>query len=400
MFSIKKKLDKALKCAIDNDRFKSYRVIIHCNSLLSNVEHKIRANRGDFICKIEDINCICAIISSRQILRLIETPEISFITFDDFAHLCSNIIATPSKISPDFVNPSKYTGTGIGIGIIDSGVYPHPDLLAPSKRIIKFIDIVNNLNYPYDDNGQGTIINGLISGNGNSSKGKHAGIAPKSNLYNIKAFNSIGKAYISHVFYALSSLLRESNEFNIKIICLPFEIYTEDDFIISMFKKLFEKAISLNIAIIVPSGSNGNFKSSIRGFASLDSCITVGGLDTTGGTIKPYAFSSTGPCGKLTKPDLSAACVNICSLSSDINYISEINGVKRYPTKLSNYYATCTGTSCACAYISGVCSLLFEKDPNLRYKDILSLLKASSDLLSFPKWQQGEGILDLNKLLC
>ncbi len=398
MFSIKKKLDKALKCAIDNDRFKSYRVIIHCNALLDSVEHKIKVNRGDFICKIQDINCICAIISSRQILRLIEAPEISFITFDDFAHLCSNNIPSPSKITSSFINSSKYTGYGVCIGIIDSGVYPHPDLFSPSKRVVKFIDIVNNLKYPYDDNGQGTLISGLISGNGNSSKGKYKGIAPKSNIYSIKAFNAIGKAYISHIFYAISTLISESSEFNIKVICLPFEIYTEDDFILSMFKKLFEKAIAKNIVIIVPSGSNGNLKSTIRGFASLDSCITVGGLDGTD-TIRPYVFSSAGPCGKLTKPDLSAACVNICSLSSDTNYISERNGVKLYPTKLSDYYTTCTGTSCAAAYISGVCSLLFEKDPNLNYKDILSLLKTSCNLLCFPKWQQGEGLLDLNKLL-
>lgn len=398
MFSIKKKLDKALKCAIDNDRLKSYRVIIHCNALLDRVEHKIKANRGDFICKIEDINCICAIISSRQILRLIETPEISFITFDDFAHLCSNSIISPSNVSSDFVNSSKYTGSGIGIGMVDSGIYPHPDLLGPSKRIVKFIDIVNNLSYPYDDNGHGTFTSGLITGNGNSSKGVHRGIAPKTNLYSIKAFNAIGKAYISHIFYAISTLIRESCEFNIKVLCLPFEIYTEDDFIISMFKKLFEKAIAANIVVIVPSGSNGNVKSSIRGFASLDSCITVGGLDATD-TIKPYVFSSSGPCGKLTKPDLSVPCVNICSLNSDTNYISERNGAKIYPTKLSNYYTTYTGTSCAAAYISGVCCLLFEKDPKLRYKDILSLLSASCNLLAFPKWQQGDGLLDLNKLL-
>jgi serine protease AprX len=399
MFSIKRKLDKALKCAIDNDRFKSYRVIIHCNSLLDSVEHKIKTTKGAFICKIEDLKCICAIISSRQILKLIETPEINFITFDDFAHLCSNSsIVHPSKTNPNFINTSTYTGNGIGIGIIDSGVYPHPDLLSPSKRIVKFVDIVNNLTYPYDDNGHGTFMSGLITGNGNSSKGLYKGIAPKATLYSIKSFNAIGKAYISHIFYALSSLICESNEFNIKVICLPFEIYTEDDFIISMFKKLFDKAIAENIVVIVPSGSNGSTKSSIRGFASLDSCITVGGLDTTNG-IKHYAFSSSGPCGKLTKPDLSAACVNICSLNSDINYISERNGLKLYPTKLSNYYTTCTGTSCSAAYISGVCALLFEKDPTLNFKDVLSLLSASCTLLSFPKWQQGEGLLDLNKLL-
>ena len=69
------------------------------------------------------------------------------------------------------------TGKGIGIGIIDSGVYPHCDLLNPSNRIKKFVDIVNNLNYPYDDNGHGTFMSGLICGSGYGSKGMYKGVA-------------------------------------------------------------------------------------------------------------------------------------------------------------------------------------------------------------------------------
>jgi hypothetical protein len=160
---------------------------------------------------------------------------------------------------------------------------------------------------------------------------------------------------------------------------------------------LFEKAISSGIVVVVPSGTNENTRSSIRGFAALDTCITVGGLNTEG-QIKSYTYSSSGPCGKLTKPDLSAPCVSICSLNSDTNYISERNGSKLYPNKLNNYYTTCTGTSCAAAYVSGICALLFEKDNSLTFKDILSLLNASCTLLNFPKWQQGEGFLDVAKL--
>src|SRR3712207_7149301 len=49
---------------------------------------------------------------------------------------------------------------------------------------------------------------------------------------------------------------------------------------------------------------------------------------------KPYLMSSAGGKTKLEKPDLCAACVNICSLKSDTNYISERNGHTLYPKPL------------------------------------------------------------------
>jgi subtilisin family serine protease len=397
MFSVRKKLDSSLKSAIDNDRFKSYRVIIHCSALVDGVEHKIKQGKDNFICKIEEANCICANLSAQSILKIIEKPEISLITFDDFAYLCSSNVVSKNKVSLKLGESFKYTGKGVCVGIVDSGTFPHPDLMTRTKGIVKFSDIVSGLKYPYDDNGDGTFVSGIIRGNGSNSKGMYRGVAPSSGIYSIKAFNSLGKAYISNVFLAIDTLINESKEFNIKVICLPFEISTEDNFILSTFNKLFEKAISSGIVVVVPSGTNENTRSSIRGFAALDTCITVGGLNTEG-QIKSYTYSSSGPCGKLTKPDLSAPCVSICSLNSDTNYISERNGSKLYPNKLNNYYTTCTGTSCAAAYVSGICALLFEKDNSLTFKDILSLLNASCTLLNFPKWQQGEGFLDVAKL--
>lgn len=395
MFSIKKKLDNNLRLAIKNDRLKIYRVIIHCNALLDRFQSKIKSFKGELVCIIPSVNCVCANISSRAINRLIEYPEVDFITFDDFAYLCANSVSASNKIN--LTKNLKLTGKNTCIALIDSGVYPHPDLLSPFKKIKNFTDIINGLNYPYDDNGHGTFISGLISSSGINSKGIYRGIAPNSSIYCVKAFNALGKAYISNILLAIDKVITDCKEFNIRIICLPFEIPTEDNFILSLFYRAFEKAKENNIVVIVPSGNNENIKSSIRGIAGLDNCLTVGGLDTTS-TIKPYNYSASGPCGKLMKPDLSAACVDICSLKSDKNFISERNGIKLYPHKMKEYYTSLTGTSCAAAYVSGICALLLEDNKDLNYNDIISLLKASCDLLNFPKWQQGEGMINLNNL--
>lgn len=58
-------------------------------------------------------------------------------------------------------------------------------------------------------------------------------------------------------------------------------------------------------------------------------------------------------------------------------------GRKIYPKPLEEAYTNFTGTSCAAAYVSGVCSLLFENNQELLFKDILSLMKVSCSLLPF-----------------
>lgn len=395
MISIKKKLDINLRAALDNDRYKSYRVIIHCKSLIDKISEKIKPFGGELIGSVKSIKCIFANISAKTIERLIEYPEVDHITFDSYAYLCGNNVKSANNVH--LSQKFNYTGKGICIGLVDSGTYPHPDLMKPFNKIAKFKDMVGGLEYPYDDNSHGTFMSGIICSSGFSSKGVNKGIAPNSLIYSIKAFNALGKGYISNIFSAIDILISESSDHNIRIICLPFETVSEDAFIMSMFNKLFTICIENNITVIVPSGSNEAVKGSIRGFAVLGSCLTVGGLDTTS-SVKPYCFSSCGPCGNLTKPDLCAASVDICSLNSDTTYVSQRNGMKVYPRKIENYYITLSGTSCSAAYISGICALLYESNTDLRCKDIISLLKGSCKFLEMPKWQQGEGYLDASIL--
>lgn len=396
MFSLKHKLSECLRNCLDDKCYKNYRVIIQCKNLLSKTEHKIKYYGGSILRTIPSINCISANVSPRAIERLIELPQIKYIDFDEFALLCGSGILTSNHIS--YHKNFKFTGKNICVGIIDSGVFPHKDLLYPTNKISNFIDLVNGLNYPYDDNGHGTFISGIISGSGYKSKGSYKGIASDSSIYMVKCFNSCGRGFVSNIFFALELLIKDSKNINLKVICLPFEIIEYNKFILSMFSNLFDLAVQNNITIVVPSGHNGNSKGSIRGIASLDNCITVAGLDTTN-SIKAYNYSSAGPCMRKNKPTIAAACVNICSLNSDTNYLSERNGMKVYPNSLKKDYTTYTGTSCAAAYVSGICALLYEKNSDLSYKDILSLFKLYCNLLDIPQWIQGYGMLDIKKLL-
>ena len=87
------------------------------------------------------------------------------------------------------------------------------------------------------------------------------------------------------------------------------------------------------------------------------------------------------------------------SLNSNTSYISYKNNTKLHAPKLDTSYKSFTGTSIAAAYVSGLCALLFEQHPEFTFDDILSLLKVASIPLDIPKNQQGEGKIDINKVL-
>lgn len=398
MFSSKNKLDYNLKYYISENTYKSYRVLIKYKDFQSSIVKKINSYKGTVYHIIESCNIISAQINARSIDRILEYPEIEKIYLDEYLFLCGMSVTSANKAS--YIEKYNLSGRGIGIGIVDSGVYPHKDLTSPTNKILLFEDLINNLHYPYDDNGHGTSICGILCSSGFSSNNMYKGICPKSSLFCYKAFDKMGKGFASDVLYAIESLINISKEHNIKILCLPFELLSHNVFIINLFKKLFDCAIAQNIIPIVPAGSNINTRSSIMGIATLPNCITVGGMDTTKSIIKPYLYSSCGPLSKYNKPDLCASCVNIVSLNSDKNYISEKNETKLYPKKLDISYKTFTGSSMATAYICGICALILEKNPDITFKDVHSLLQVACDSIDdIPKFIQGDGFINFKKLM-
>ncbi|GAB6168782.1 S8 family serine peptidase [Clostridium carnis] len=396
MFSLNKKLDPNLKSCLASKSTNNYRVIIKCKKFNANIAKKISSYRGELIRSIKNCNILSANLNSRGIERLLEYPEVEYICFDEYLFLCGMSVNTANKVR--LSSKINIKGKGIGIGVIDTGVYPHPDLLSPYNRISSFVDLINGLTHPYDDNGHGTCTCGIIAGSGEKSNGMYRGIAPESNVHCYKAFDKLGKGFISDVLYSMESIIEQSEQKNIKVLCMPFELLYYNEFLQNLFETLVKYANSKNITCVIPSGSNRNLDGSITGIALCKDCITVAGFDTTS-IIKPYTYSSAGNSKRDTKPNLAAACVDIVSLNCNTKYISEKDGIKLYAPKLDASYKTFTGTSLAAAYIAAICALLYESNPDLNSKDVFSLLKVSCENIDIPKNYQGEGKVNLNLLL-
>ena len=70
----------------------------------------------------------------------------------------------------------KYTGKGIGVAVLDTGIFPHIDF---GRRIFAFCDFTEGKSGPYDDNGHGTHVSGILGGDGTASQGRYKGAAPE-----------------------------------------------------------------------------------------------------------------------------------------------------------------------------------------------------------------------------
>jgi len=214
----------------------------------------------------------------------------------------------------------------------------------------------------------------------------------------VKAFNKLGKGNISATLFALECLYNSIDEFNIKIVCAPFEITTLNKFILSLYDKIFTILRNKNIIIVVPAGNNEDKEDTIKGIALSDKVLTIGGIDTNS-TYKISDYSCCGSNKILKKPDFVAASDDIISLNTDCNYISERDGEKIYPPPLTSPYTIRSGTSISCAFIAGICALLFEINNEFTFDDIYTLLRINSTLINDKKYKQGNGYININNLI-
>ena len=73
---------------------------------------------------------------------------------------------------------------------------------------------------PYDDNGHGTHVAGIIAGNGYDSDGQKAGVAPDAQLVSLKVLDANGNGTISNVIAALDWVLANRTTYNIRVVNL------------------------------------------------------------------------------------------------------------------------------------------------------------------------------------
>lgn len=315
-------------------------------------------------------------------------------------HITTQMNVARKTVKADIAQEKGFTGRGVTIAVIDTGIAPIDDFTVPKNRIIAFKDFVNNKTVPYDDNGHGTHVCGIAAGNGKLSNGKYCGIAPNCNIVSIKVLNNEGRGNSAEVLAGIQWMVDNAERYNIRIANLSVGTTntSSNDPLVKAVEAAWDKGIVINIA----AGNNGPNSSTITSPGISRKVITVGASDDNK-TVRIWGdtlvnFSGRGPTKEcIIKPDIIAPGANITSCLSPTPYIDKANkeGVK----KVDEYYMQLSGTSMSTPIISGAVALLLEKHPDLCPDDVKYMLKHSSVSLNYPQNQQGWGLIDIEKLI-
>lgn len=313
-------------------------------------------------------------------------------------HLTAQMDVARQTVNSTWHEGSSALGENITVAILDTGLYPHNDLVQKSNRIVAFKDFINGIEQPYDDNGHGTHVAGIIAGDGYESNGRYMGIAPKCKIVGIKVLNKEGAGNISDVLAGIQWVLDHQEKHQIRVMNLSvgMEDFEGED---SALVKGVDVAWDNNILVVCAAGNNGPERGSITTPGVSRKVITVGSSDDSE-SVKLQEdliskYSSRGPTKNcIKKPDVVAPGSNVISCNCDPTYMPDKYG---YLIDRSGYIKK-SGTSMATPVITGALIRVLSDFPNITNKELKLNLKYSTVDLGFSQEQQGWGLLDLKKL--
>lgn len=281
-----------------------------------------------------------------------------------------------------------FYGQQIGIAVLDSGIYPHRDFTDGQNRIRVFRDFLNGRAAPYDNNGHGTHIAGIIAGSGAASGGKYMGVAPLAHLIVLKILDEKGNGTVENVSRAIEWVVQNRERFQIRIVNISVGAKVRDRRNESRaLVDAVEYAWDYGLVVVAAAGNNGPDAMSITAPGTSKKVITVGAAPEQVYTKQPQvscSFSGRGPTDEcVCKPDVVAPGFRIRSCSN----------------KPEEVYAVRSGTSMAAPVVAGGVALLLNKYPDMSNKDVKVCLRKSAVSLSMERTYQGWGMFRVSECL-
>lgn len=303
---------------------------------------------------------------------------------------------------------SNFTGAGIGVALIDSGVNAHPDLyttsLLPVSRVVYNQSFVTGNSSAADQYGHGTHVAGLIAGDGIASTGPFfsntfKGIAPGAQIVNLRVLDANGSATDSQVIAAINQAITLKSRYNIRVINLSLGRGVFESYKLDPLCQAVEKAWKRGIVVVVAAGNNGRYLPT-AGYATVTSpandpyVLTVGAMkpmgtpERTDDLIASYSSKGPTPIDHVVKPDVVAPGNLLVSTETTNTalYNTETNNRVPYsayvyggPSSPSPLYFELSGTSMATGVVSGVVADLLQAHPLMTPDQVKSrLMKTAS----------------------
>ncbi|HEX3032518.1 MAG TPA: S8 family serine peptidase [Bacillota bacterium] len=340
------------------------------------------------------VNGFAGRLNLSSIAELAANPGIKKIWLDREVHAVLDI--APAVVQAPQVWDWGFTGEGITVAVVDTGIYPHPDITSPTNRLIAFHDFVKNKSVAYDDNGHGTHVAGCVAGNGSSSDGRYKGPAPRAGLVGVKVLDRNGSGLLSTVIAGIQWCIEQKDRLGIRVLNLSLGSSAQMGYKEDPVCKAVEKAWQAGIVVVAAAGNEGPEAGSV-GSPAIDPMIIAVGASDDNATVDKKDdtladFSSRGPTiDGLQKPDVIAPGTNITSLAAPGSNLYKTMKNKR----VDKNYFTLSGTSMASPICAGVAALLLQANPQLTPTEVKIMLTENAQSIGCSRNEEGSGYVDI-----
>ena len=329
----------------------------------------------------------------------------------------------PSFIDADLLHQSGVTGKGIGIAVIDSGMWKQQNLVKNTRgevRLISYYDAIENELLDVgkrkkdwreisDEHGHGTHITSVMansseSRNSNGHKtGGYNGIAPDANLVVVKALNEEGKGTYLDVIRGIAYVVSNRERLNIRVLNISFGATPLSHYWQDPMNQAVMAAWDAGIVVVVSSGNRGPAPMTIAAPGNVPYVVTVGAvtdnytpLDRSDDYLA--TFSSAGPTLEgFVKPEIVAPGGHMAGVMHRKTVLAKEHPEFHY----QDIYFEMSGTSQAAAVTSGVAALMLQENPQLTPDEVKCRLMASASAatnhdgsLAYSVFQQGSGLIN------
>jgi serine protease AprX len=264
-----------------------------------------------------------------------------------------------------------FTGKGIKVGIVDTGIDPnHPDF---AGRIAQMKDFTGE--GPNDNHGHGTHVASIVGGTGAASDGKYKGVAPDCKYYTAKVLAGNGSGSTSWVMAGIEWAVQQG----VAVINLSLGSDGACDGTDAL-SVLCDTAMDRGVVMCIAAGNAGPGASTVGSPGCAKKVITIG---ATNDSDQVTSFSSRGPTSDgRVKPDVCFPGYQIVAARASGTSMG---------TPVNNYYTSASGTSMATPHATGACALLLEAKPGLSPQQIKDILMNTAKNLGLDPNTQGKG---------
>ena len=383
------------------------------------VEKAVRRLHGRVDRRLDIIHGFSATMPHAAAIALRSVPSVVSVTPNGVLHAMSynassdagSMLNTSQMTGAQAYWAAGYTGRGVDVALIDSGVAPVDGLTYPGKVIngpdLSFDSQAPNLTY-LDSLGHGTHMAGIIAGRANGAvtgayvgdQTNFLGMAPDARIVSIKVADAHGNTDVSQVIAAIDWVVQHQrdNGLNIRVLNLSYGTNSDQDYTIDPLAFAAEVAWKKGLVVVTAAGNAGFVRGGSLTNPSIDPYVIAVGAADTQGTVDytddtVASFSSNGTVAR--RIDLLAPGTHIVSLRDPGSFIDERYGSTGYVT---DGLFRGSGTSQAAAIVSGAAALLLDQHPEATPDQVKRLLKAGADPLpSVRPALQGAGELDLRR---